>query len=136
MLTHLAHAIIYVLDQERAVEFYTTKLGLEVRMDVTADGMRWVTLGSSQQPDLEVALMEPVAGPFQDDATVQQMRELISKGAIGAGVWGTRDCAKTHQEFLARGVEFLSAPTARPYGIEAVFKDDSGNWFSLVQPHA
>lgn len=134
MLTHLAHAIIYVLDQERAIEFYTTKLGLEVRTDITMDGMRWVTLGAHAQPDLEIALMEPVAGPFHDESTAQQMRELITKGAMGAGVWRTEDCARTHQEFLERGVEFLSPPTERPYGVEALFKDDSGNWFSLVQP--
>lgn len=134
MLTHLSHAVIYVLDLNEAVTFYTETLGLDIRMDQTMEGMRWVTVGARDQPDLELTLMEPKAGPFYDDETAQTLRQLVEKGAMGAGVWRTSDCLATYETFSARGVTFLSEPEERPYGIEAVFRDNSGNWFSLTQP--
>jgi predicted enzyme related to lactoylglutathione lyase len=133
MIKKLSHATIYVANQEEAKKFYTEKLGFDVRTDVTMEGFRWLTVGPKSQPDFEIVLMEPKAGFMFDEATVQQMRELIAKGAMGAGVFDTEDCRATYDELKKKGVEFLSPPQERPYGVEAIFKDNSGNWFSLTQ---
>lgn len=133
MIKKLSHATIYVTNQEEAKRFYTEKLGFEVRTDVTMEGFRWLTVGPKTQPDLYIVLMEPKAGFMFDEATVKSLRELIQKGALGAGVFDTEDCKATYEELKGRGVEFLSPPQERPYGIEAIFKDNSGNWFSLTQ---
>ncbi|WP_428267332.1 VOC family protein [Haliangium sp.] len=133
MIQSLSHATIYVNDQDAAKEFYVNKLGFEVRTDVTMEGFRWLTVGPKDQKDLEIVLMEPSPGMLDAD-TVAQIKALIAKGALGAGVFHTPDCRATYAELKARGVEFMTEPTERPYGIEATFKDDSGNWFSLTQP--
>jgi predicted enzyme related to lactoylglutathione lyase len=132
MIRALSHATIYVNDQDAALEFYTKKLGFEVRTDARMDDFRWLTVGPKDQPDLELVLMKP--GAMLDDATRKTLQELVAKGAMGAGVFRTADCRATYEELKARGVEFMSEPAERPYGIEAVFKDNSGNWFSLTQP--
>lgn len=132
-LTALAHAVIYVLDQDEALAFYTEKLGLEVRTDQTLDGFRWLTLGTSQQPDLELVLMDPTK--IHDEETANKILDLVKAGALGAGVWRTEDCHAAYEEFKSRGVEFREPPTERPYGIEAMFSDNSGNWYSLTQPY-
>ncbi|MFD4194963.1 MULTISPECIES: VOC family protein [Amycolatopsis] len=135
MIKGLSHSSVYVLDQDSAKAFYTEKLGFEVRQDLRIGEFRWLTVGPAGQPDLDFILMKP--GPPQHDAeTEKQIRELVAKGALGGGVWKTADCRGTHAELAARGVTFLQEPAERPYGIEAVFRDDSGNWFSLTQPHA
>src|SRR4051812_23906907 len=127
MINALSHATVYVLDQDSAKEFYTEKLGFEVRDDMQVGDFRWLTVGPVDQPDLRVVLMKP--GPPQfDPETEAQLRDLIAKGALGAGVWATDDCRKTYEELSARRVVFLQEPAERPYGIEAVFRDDSGNW--------
>jgi len=133
MITKLSHATIYVSNQDDAKKFYTEKLGFEVRTDVTMEGFRWLTVGPKSQPDLYIVLMEPKVGFMFDEATVKTIRELIAKGALGAGVFDTDDCHATYEELKKRGVEFLSPPQERPYGIEAIMKDNSGNWFSLTQ---
>jgi catechol 2,3-dioxygenase-like lactoylglutathione lyase family enzyme len=134
MIKRMSHTTIYVEDQDRALRFYTEKLGLVVRTDVTMDSFRWLTLGTPDQPDLEIVLMQPKAGFMFDEATVKTIGELRKKGAFGGGVFQTDDCKKTYQELKAKGVEFNAEPAEKPYGIEAVFRDDSGNWFSLTQP--
>jgi catechol 2,3-dioxygenase-like lactoylglutathione lyase family enzyme len=134
MIKALSHASVYVLDQDSAKEFYTEKLGFEVRDDLRVGDFRWLTVGPVDQPDVRFILMKP--GPPQfDPETEAQVRALIAKGALGAGVWATDDCRKTYRELSARGVTFLQEPAERPYGIEAVFRDDSGNWFSLTERH-
>jgi catechol 2,3-dioxygenase-like lactoylglutathione lyase family enzyme len=132
VITRLSHATVYVLDQERAKSFYTEKLGFEVRADMTADGFRWLAVGSTGQPDLHLTLVEPKA-PMFDPEAAEQFRKLIAKGAIGCGVMKTDDCQRSYRELSAKGVQFVQEPTERPYGVEAVFRDDSGNWFSLTQ---
>ena len=135
----LSHTCFYVLDQDRAKEFYTEKLGFEVRSDVTmggefegaGEGFRWLTVGPPDQPDLEIILAEPRMG--NDGETAEQIRALVAKGAMGTGVMGTDDVHKTFEELSARGVVFTQEPAERPYGVEALFRDDSGNWFSLTQ---
>jgi predicted enzyme related to lactoylglutathione lyase len=89
---------------------------------------------TNDQPDFEIILFEPKPGMMMDEDTTQQVRAVIQKGVLGAGVFNTDDCHGTYEELKAKGVQFLSPPSERPYGIEAVFKDNSGNWFSLTQP--
>jgi catechol 2,3-dioxygenase-like lactoylglutathione lyase family enzyme len=135
----MSHACFYVLDQDRAKEFYTEKLGFEVRSDVrmggefegAGEGFRWLTVGPPDQPDVEIILADPRMG--NDAATAEQLRVLVAKGAMGTGVMATDDVQKTYEELSARGVVFTQEPARRPYGVEAVFRDDSGNWFSLTQ---
>jgi catechol 2,3-dioxygenase-like lactoylglutathione lyase family enzyme len=134
MIKRLSHAGVAVLDQDAAKAFYTEKLGFEVRNDTTMEGFRWLTVGPPDQPDLEFILFEP-GPPMHDEETGQQIRALVAKGALGGGVWATDDCRGTYEELSSRGVVFLQEPAERPYGIEAVFRDDSGNWFSLTQRH-
>jgi catechol 2,3-dioxygenase-like lactoylglutathione lyase family enzyme len=140
VITKLSHCCYYVLDQDSAKEFYTTKLGFEVRTDLVmgdgfaetgGHGMRWLTVSPPGQPDMEIVLADPAMG--HDAETTEQLRALIAKGALGAGVWETDDCHKAFRELSERGVVFLQEPADRPYGVEAVFRDDSGNWFSLTQ---
>jgi catechol 2,3-dioxygenase-like lactoylglutathione lyase family enzyme len=133
MIRALSHATIYVTDQDAALEFYTKKLGFEVRTDARMGEFRWLTVGPKDQPDLELVLMKP-GGPTLDRETIEQIEALVAKGALGAGVFRTADCHATYKELAAKGVEFMSEPAERPYGIEAVFRDNSGNWFSLTQP--
>lgn len=130
----MSHAALYVHDQDEALAFYTEKLGFEVCTDMTMEGFRWLTVGPKDQPDLHLVLMKLAPSPMMDEATVAQMKDLLSKGAFGAGVFNTADCKATYEELKARGVEFMGEPQERPYGIEAMFKDNSGNWFSLTQP--
>jgi catechol 2,3-dioxygenase-like lactoylglutathione lyase family enzyme len=135
MIQRLSHVTVYVLDQDSAYDFYINKLGFEVRTDARMDGgFRWLTVGPKGQPDLEMVLMPSAPGPMMDEETSTMMRTLIQKGALGHGVLETADCQKTYEELSARGVEFKSPPTDRFYGIEALFKDNSGNFFSLTQP--
>jgi catechol 2,3-dioxygenase-like lactoylglutathione lyase family enzyme len=133
MIRRLSHATVYVTDQERAKKFYTEKLGFEVRTDATMGDFRWLTVGTKSQPDLEIILMPIRAGMMMDEGAAATLRGLIEKTALGGGVFETADCKKTYEELKAKGVEFLSEPQERPYGIEAVLKDDSGNFWSLTQ---
>jgi catechol 2,3-dioxygenase-like lactoylglutathione lyase family enzyme len=132
MIRALSHVVVYVLDQDRARRFYTEALGFEVRTDATLDGFRWLTVGLKEQPGVALVLAEPAPPMFspEDGAAV---KALVAKGALSGGVLETDDCAGTYRKLTARGVTFLQAPADRPYGIEAVFRDDSGNWFSLSQ---
>ena len=130
----LSHTTIYVLNQEEALAFYTNKLNFEVRSDSTMEnGFRWLTVGPQEQPDLEFILMPVVEGGVLDDDVVAHLRAVLEKGALGAGVLQTDDCRATYAELKEKGVEFIAPPQERPYGVEALFKDNSGNWFSLTQ---
>jgi predicted enzyme related to lactoylglutathione lyase len=133
MIQRISHASVFVLDQERAKAFYTEKLGFEVRTDATLGDFRWLTVSPKGQPDFELVLMALRPSPMMDEATVKTIRGLVEHGKLGAGVLETADCKKTYEELSARGVEFVQPPTERPYGIEALLKDDSGNWFSMTQ---
>ncbi len=134
MIQRLSHTSIYVLDQDSARDFYVNKLGFEVRDDVKMDnGFRWLTVGPKGQPDLNLILMGTSPSPMLDQETSDALRSLIKKGKLGSGVFYTPDCQKTYEELKAKGVEFTLPPTERFYGIEALMKDDSGNWFSMSQ---
>jgi catechol 2,3-dioxygenase-like lactoylglutathione lyase family enzyme len=135
MIQRLSHVSIYVLDQDEAYDFYVNKLGFEVRMDAKMDnGFRWLTLSPKGQPNLQIVLMPTGPGPMMDQETSDALRTLIRKGVLGVGVVQTADCQKTYEELKAKGVEFAQPPEERFYGIEALFKDNSGNWFSMTQP--
>ncbi|MDN5201335.1 VOC family protein [Fulvivirgaceae bacterium BMA10] len=134
MITKLSHTTVYVLDQDEAMDFYVNKLGFEVRTDATMNGsFRWLTVGPKDQPDLEIILMLVQPGFLFDDQSAEQMKNLIRNGKMGTGVFETPDCKATYLELKSKGVEFLSEPKQQPYGIEATFKDNSGNWFSLTE---
>jgi catechol 2,3-dioxygenase-like lactoylglutathione lyase family enzyme len=137
MVTKYSHASIPVIDQDKAFDFYVNKLGLEVRTDAKMGNFRWLTVGPKSQPDLEIALMPIAPGPTMTEETAKKLRELVQAGAFGVGVFETDDVRRDYDELKKKGVEFASPPTERFYGIEAVVKDDSGNWFSFTQrkPH-
>ena len=137
MIRRMSHATIFVNKQDEALEFYRDKLGFKVHTDamVGAD-FRWLTMNTNDQPDFEIVLMEPKPGMLMDEETSNQLRAIMAKGVLGAGVFNTDNCRETYEELKAKGVEFVGEPAERPYGIEAVFKDNSGNWFSLTEPNA
>jgi predicted enzyme related to lactoylglutathione lyase len=135
MINKLSHTPLYVTDQNAALEFYTKKLGFEVRTDFPMEGgFRWLTVGPKGQPDIELILYEAKAfGGMMDEGAVSHLRALLDRGLMGAGVFETADCQATYEELKSRGVEFVQPPQERPYGVEALFKDGCGNWFSLTQ---
>ncbi|MFE7980329.1 VOC family protein [Streptomyces shenzhenensis] len=135
MIKGLRISTVWVLDQDRAKEFYTQKLGLEVRTDMTTGegGMRWLTVGAASQPGVELTLMVP-GPPAMDPESADMVRKLVAKGVLGAGVLTTDDVHGDYKRLKEAGVEFLQEPQERPYGTEALFRDDSGNWFSFTQP--
>ena len=135
MITGLGLATVWVLDQDSAKEFFTEKLGLELKNDMTLGdgGMRWVTVAAKQQPELELTLMVP-GPPTLDPESAEQLKALVAKGVLGAGAFTTDDCEASYRDLSAKGVTFLQKPQKRPYGVEAIFRDDSGNWYSLTQP--
>ena len=127
-----SHTTIWVLDQVEARDFYTEKLGFEVDTDQSMDGFRWLTVNAPGQPDHQLILLKP-GPPMMDERAAGQVKELLAKGALGPGVFETRDCEAAYAQLRERGVSFLSEPVERPYGIEATFRDNSGNWFSMTQ---
>ena len=140
------HVSIYVLNQKTAFDFYVNKLGFKVHTDAPmGPGKRWLTVTPPEQPDLEIALLAIDQEMMPDEklealgkeklnlknGLARQMRDLVSKGAFGFGVFECNDLKATYEELSAKGVEFTKPPTKEFYGYEALFKDDSGNWFSL-----
>jgi len=135
MIQKMSHATIWVNNQDEALEFYRDKLGFNVHTDARiGDDFRFLTLCAPNQPDFEIILLEPKGGMLMDDETATQLRAIVAKGVLGAGAFHTADCRATYADLKAKGVEFVSEPAERPYGIEAVFRDNSGNWFSLTEP--
>jgi predicted enzyme related to lactoylglutathione lyase len=132
MITKISHVNVFVLDQERAKKFYTETLGFEVRSDANMEGIRWLTVGPKAQPDINVLLARP-APPMFSEEDAEALRGLVAKGSMAGGVIETDDCRATFRDLKGKGVTFLQEPVERPYGIEALFRDDSGNWFSLTQ---
>jgi catechol 2,3-dioxygenase-like lactoylglutathione lyase family enzyme len=137
MLKHLAHVNVWVHDQDAALAFYTDKLGLELRDDVTLPefgDFRWLTVGLRGQDDVALALMAVPGPPVFDPATRDQLMELVGKGAAGGLFFRTDDCRATYEQLKSRGVEFQEEPDEKPYGIDAAFRDPSGNQIRIVQP--
>lgn len=135
MIQKMSHVTLFVKNQDEAKDFYTNKLGFEVRTDFTMEGgFRWLTVGPTMQPDLEIVLMEPKPGPILDEEAADAVRLLLKKGVLGSGVFQVDDCRKTYEELKQKGVQFSGAPEERMYGVEAIMKDGLGNWFSMTQP--
>jgi len=132
----LANTQLWVHDQDEALAFYTKKLGWEVRADVTLAEMgdfRWLTVGPVGQPDVAIVLMAIPGPPIMDPETAAQVRDLMGKGFAGTLFLTTEDCQASYEDLKRRGVEFVEAPEQRPYGIDAAFRDPSGNNFRLTQ---
>jgi predicted enzyme related to lactoylglutathione lyase len=135
-MIRINNAQLWVHDQDEALAFYTGKLGWEVRSDVTLPEMgdfRWLTVGPVGQDDFSVVLMAVPGQPVMDEDTRRQVLELAAKGFAGTVFLTTDDCQASYEELKARGVEFSEAPEERPYGIDAGFRDPSGNAFRLTQ---
>jgi catechol 2,3-dioxygenase-like lactoylglutathione lyase family enzyme len=134
MISKFSHPTIYVLDQDSAYDFYINKLGFEVRTDAPmGPGLRWLTVGPKEQPDIELILMPVKEGMSLNKEQSAALAELVKAGTFGFGVFECKDIYATYEELKAKGVEFQKEPKKEFYGIEAIFKDDSGNWFSLGQ---
>jgi catechol 2,3-dioxygenase-like lactoylglutathione lyase family enzyme len=130
----MSHALIWVKNQQEALEFYRDKLGFEVDTDaMIGDDYRWLTLKIKSQPGFELILAEPKAGMMLDEESAAQLRSLIDKGVLGGGVFDADDIHGTYEELKSRGVEFKGPPTTQSWGTATVMKDNSGNWFSLSQ---
>ena len=132
----LTHVNVWVNDQEEALAFYTEKLGMELRDDVTMPelgGFRWLTVGPPNPPDIALPLV-PIPGPPVFDAeTKAQLESLLAKGAVGGLFFSTDDCRSTYEHLKSLGVEFMQEPTEQPYGIDAGFRDPSGNQIRMAQ---
>jgi catechol 2,3-dioxygenase-like lactoylglutathione lyase family enzyme len=134
MLTRISHTFIYVLDQDEALDFYVGKLGMVVHTDADLGAMRWLTVTLPDQPDLQLALMRP-GSPVHDDATAEQIRELVAKGGAGGGlIFETDDCRATYERLRAAGVEFTQEPVERFYGTDCALRDPFGNPIRFTQP--
>ena len=134
MFTGISHHSVYVLDQDQALDFYCDKLGFEVSADVDLGFMRWLTVALPAQPDRQIMLEVPGA-PFVDEETAAQLRDLLTKGALGAAaILTTDDCRATYEDLRAKGVEFTEEPTERPYGIDCALRDPFGNPVRITQP--
>jgi len=135
-MIRIATAQMWVNDQDEALEFYTEKLGMEVRTDVTLAEMgnfRWLTVGPAGQPDMAIVLMAIPGPPVMDAESAEQIRSLMAKGFAGTVFLTTDDCQASYEELRARGVEFVEEPVERPYGIDSGFRDPSGNSIRLTQ---
>ena len=135
MLKKITHVNVWVHDQDEALAFYTEKLGMELREDVTVPELgnfRWLSVGLPGQ-DVAIVLMAIPGPPVFDDATRDQLRQLVAKGAAGGLFFATDDCSATFDDLSKRGVEFSQEPTKQPYGIDAGFRDASGNHMRVIQ---
>jgi catechol 2,3-dioxygenase-like lactoylglutathione lyase family enzyme len=136
MLKQLTHVQVWVHDQDAALAFYTDKLGMELREDVTVAEMgnfRWLSVGVPGQDDVSIALMAVPGPPVFEEETRKQIQALLAKGASGGLFFATDDVQASYEELKARGVEFAQEPTEQPYGIDAGFRDPSGNHFRMAQ---
>jgi predicted enzyme related to lactoylglutathione lyase len=136
MSIRIGTAQLWVHDQDEALKFYTEKVGLEVRSDVTLPEMgdfRWLTVGPAGQDDVAITLMAIPGPPVMDEETGEQVRDLVSKGFAGTIFLTTDDCRAAYEELSSRGLEFTEPPEERPYGIDSGFRDPSGNSIRLTQ---
>ena len=132
MITKMNHVCFYVLNQDSAYNFYVNTLGFKVHTDAPmGPDSRWLTVCPPEQPDLEISLMAIDEGTMFKKEAADQMRELVKKGTFGFGVFECNDLRATYEELKAKGVQFKKEPTEEFYGYEALFCDDSGNWFSV-----
>lgn len=132
----IANSQVWVHDQDEALAFYTEKVGMEVRADVTLPELgnfRWLAVAPPGQGDFSLVLMAIPGPPMMDTETAEQVRALMAKGFAGTVFLATEDCQAAYEELKARGVEFTETPEERPYGIDCGFRDPSGNSIRLTQ---
>jgi predicted enzyme related to lactoylglutathione lyase len=135
-MIRIANAQLWVHDQQEALDFYTKKVGMEVRADVTMAELgdfRWVTVGPPGQEDVSIVLMAIPGEPVFTAETAEEIRNLMAKGVAGTVFLTTDDCQAAYEDLKGRGVEFVDTPEERPYGIDASFRDPSGNHLRLTQ---
>jgi catechol 2,3-dioxygenase-like lactoylglutathione lyase family enzyme len=136
MLKQLTNVQVWVHDQDEALAFYTEKLGMELRDDVTVPEMgnfRWLTVGVPGQPDVAITLMAIPGPPVFDAETRDMIKALMAKGAASGLFFSTDDVQASYEELKSRGVEFQQEPMEQPYGIDAGFRDPSGNQMRMAQ---
>ena len=136
MLKQLSYVQVWVHDQDEALRFYTEKLGMELREDVTVPEMgnfRWLSVGVPGQDDVAITLMDIPGPPVFEEETRQKIQDLLGRGASGGLFFTTDDAQTAYEELKSRGVEFTQEPTEKPYGIDAGFRDPSGNHFRMTQ---
>jgi catechol 2,3-dioxygenase-like lactoylglutathione lyase family enzyme len=131
MILNISLVTLYCLDQDATRDFYVSNLGFEPRVDSRIGEFRWVTIGHPSQPELEVTLMTP--GPPLSPEAAGFVRGQLESGQMGGLGLQVDDCRKTYEQLRAAGVEFLQEPAERPYGVEAVLRDNTGNWFVLME---
>jgi catechol 2,3-dioxygenase-like lactoylglutathione lyase family enzyme len=132
----ISHVNVWVHDQDEALEWYTKRLGMELREDVTLPELgdfRWLSVSPPGQPDVALVLMAIPGPPVFDEDTRQKLTEVLGKGAAGGIFLQTDDCRAQYEELSKRGVEFTEPPSERPYGVDAGLRDPSGNAIRLVQ---
>ena len=136
MTVTIAHVNVWVHDQDEALDFYTRKLGFEVRADVTIAEMgnfRWLAVGPVGQPEVSLVLMAIPGQPVFEEDTREKLTELMGRGALGAIFFTTDDCRATIEQYRDRGVDITEDPSERPYGIDAGIRDPSGNEIRVTQ---
>jgi len=135
----LSYTQVWVTDQDEALDFYTNKLGMELREDVTVPEMgnfRWLSVGLPGQDDVAITLMDIPGPPVFEEETRQKILDLMARGASGGLFFTTDNAQQSYEELKSRGVDFTQEPTEQPYGIDAGFRDPSGNHFRLAQPRS
>jgi catechol 2,3-dioxygenase-like lactoylglutathione lyase family enzyme len=135
MITAITHTPVWVTDQDEALAFYVGVLGFEVHTDAQLEFMRFLTINVPGDPDHELLLAVP-GPPMLDEDAAAQVRDLLAKGAFGAGILRTPDCRATHEALRAKGVEFTQDVVEQPYGIDCALRDPFGNWVRITQPLA
>jgi uncharacterized glyoxalase superfamily protein PhnB len=136
-MMEIGSAQLWVHDQDEALEYYTKKVGMEIRSDVTVPELgnfRWLTVGPAGQDDVAITLMAIPGPPVMDEQTAKEVHALMAKGFAGTIFLVTDDCRAAYEEMRGRGVEFTEAPEERPYGIDCGFRDPSGNSLRLTEP--
>ena len=136
MLKQLTTTQVWVHDQDETLDFYTEKLGLELREDVTVPELgnfRWLSVGVPGQPDIAITLMAIPGPPVFDAETQDAIKTLVAKGVASGLFFATDDVQATYEELKDRGVEFQQEPTEQPYGVDAGFRDPSGNQMRVAQ---
>lgn len=134
MITNVSLQNVWVRDIDASRDFFVDKLGFVLNTDVTMNDYRWCTVNHPDHPELQLTFALPERMLDAEDAEL--VNRLLSKGSISGGGLHVDDCRKTYEDLVAKGVEFVSEPAERPYGVEAVMRDNSGNWWVLVEPRA
>ncbi len=133
MITNISITSLFVKDVDASKRFYVDVLGFEEKDDITlGEGFRWCTVVHPSQPELQVTLSVP--GPPHSPDMVAAINRALDEGTMHGLGLNVDDCQKTYEELSGRGVEFIQPPERRPYGVEALCRDNSGNWLVLVEP--